>query len=112
MAEILKLYAWSASPACYAEIEAALVLFATLVEPAELRRVLRRIAHPAAGRAGELLAHGTPAGAEAVLEDACRVPPTKSLLSLVRGLPRGDQAGTGPTIRMTDKAGVGNAERA
>ena len=29
-----------------------------------------RIAHPAAGRAGELLAHGRPAGAEAVLEDA------------------------------------------
>ena len=27
-------------------------------------------------------------------------------------LPRGDQAGTGPTIRMTDKAGVGNAGRA
>ena len=57
-------------PACYAEIEAALVLFATLGEPAELRRVLRRIAHPAAVRAGELLAHGRPAGAEAVLEDA------------------------------------------
>ena len=57
-------------PACYAEIEAALVLFATQSEPAELRRVLRRIAHPAALRAGELLAHGRPAGAEAVLEDA------------------------------------------
>ena len=57
-------------PACYAEIEAALVLFATLGEPAELRRVLTRIAHPAAVRAGELLAHGRPAGAEAVLEDA------------------------------------------
>ena len=27
-------------------------------------------------------------------------------------MPRGDQAGTGPTIRMTDKAGVGNAGRA
>jgi hypothetical protein len=31
---------------------------------------------------------------------------------LVGILPRGDQAGTGPTIRMTDKAGVGNAGRA
>ena len=30
----------------------------------------------------------------------------------VAGVPRGDQAGTGPTIRMTDKAGVGNAGRA
>jgi hypothetical protein len=63
----------SVQPAHYAEIEAALVLFATLVEPAELRRVLRRIAHPAAGRAGELLAHGRPAGAEAVLKDALEV---------------------------------------
>ena len=25
---------------------------------------------------------------------------------LARSMPRGDQAGTGPTIRMTDKAGV------
>ena len=54
----------------YAEIEAALVLFATQGESVELRRVLARIPHPAATRAGELLAHGRPAGAEAVLEDA------------------------------------------
>ena len=60
----------STQPACYAEIEAALVLFATPAEPAELRRVLTRIAHPAATRASDLLAHGRPAGAEAVLEDA------------------------------------------
>ena len=57
-------------PACYAEIEAALVLFATRAEPAELRRVLAGIAHPAATRAGKLMAHDRPAGAEAVLEDA------------------------------------------
>ena len=48
----------TSQPACYAEIEAALVLFATLVEPAELRRVLRRIAHPAAVRATELRRRG------------------------------------------------------
>ena len=57
-------------PEHYAEIEAALVLFATQGESVELRRVLARIPHPAATRAGELLAHGRPAGAEAVLEDA------------------------------------------
>jgi hypothetical protein len=34
------------------------------------------------------------------------------LVAEVGGVPRGDQAGTGPTIRMTDKAGVGNAGRA
>ena len=63
-------------PACYAEIEAALVLFATLGEPAELRRVLTRIAHPAAVRAGELLAHGRPA--ELAIHDlqAGTLPPT------------------------------------
>lgn len=32
--------------------------------------------------------------------------------ALNAALQRGDQAGTGPTIRMTDKAGVGNAGRA
>ena len=55
-------------PEHYAEIEAALVLFATQGESVGLRRVLARIPHPAATRAGELLAHGRPAGAEAVLE--------------------------------------------
>ena len=57
-------------PEHYAEIEAALVLFATQGESVGLRRVLARIPHPAATRAWELLAHGRPAGAEAVLEDA------------------------------------------
>ena len=60
-------------PEYYAEIEAALVLFATQGELFELRRVLAPIDHPAAARAGELLAHGRPAGAEAVLEDALEV---------------------------------------
>jgi hypothetical protein len=60
----------SGQPAHYAELEGALVLFAPLAEPAELRRVLAGIAHPAAANAGELLAHGRPVGAEAVLEDA------------------------------------------
>ena len=60
----------SAQPAHYAELEGALVLYATRAEPAELRRVLSGIDHPAATRAADLLAHGRPAGAEAVLEDA------------------------------------------
>ena len=60
----------SGQPAHYAELEGALVLFAIRAEPAELRRVLAGIAHPAATRAGKLLAHGRPIGAEAVLEDA------------------------------------------
>lgn len=57
-------------PAHYAEIEAVLVLFATQVDTAELRRVLVKISHPAAAKAVDLLTHGRPAGAEAVLEDA------------------------------------------
>ena len=60
----------TSEPKHYAEIEAALVLFATQGESFELRRILARIDHPAATQAGELLAHGRPAGAEAVLEDA------------------------------------------
>ena len=47
-----------------------MVLFATRAEPASCAASWRGSPHPAATRAGELLAHGRPAGAEAVLEDA------------------------------------------
>jgi hypothetical protein len=60
----------SVQPPHYLELEDALVLFATRAEPAELRRVLAGIDHPAATRAFDLLAHGRPTGAELVLEEA------------------------------------------
>ena len=72
----------------YDEIEHALVLFAILSDPPELRRVLGAIDHPAAVRAGELLAMGRIAEAEAVLEGVLCVlagPPTGTGLTWFSG---------------------------
>ena len=77
--------------------------------PAVSATVIQRQLPAAAGQAGSLAR-----SYKVVVPDGLQAGTPVPVVMVLHGglLPRGDQAGTGPTIRMTDKAGVGNAGRA